>query len=128
MDKVWVKLALENLWDLGALGANPLCDKVAPPGSGTAKRAQALRDTILHAAQGLKTGGQASHFNILNRTFGLQGDARRHYQLYPTRPSRDDIMAELGLRSKAEYEQRLAAAIAALIAALQDCVVEPHKG
>jgi hypothetical protein len=115
MTLIWIKLALEDLWDPGALGANPLCDKVAPRGAGTAKRAKALQDTILHAAQRLKTGGQTSHFNILNRTFGLQGDARRRYQLYPTRPSRDDIIAELGLRSKSEYKRRLAAAIAALI-------------
>ena len=76
--------ALEVLWtDMGALARNPLVDELGlvPPGERDVyTRGSALIAVLMEAAQRLKGNGDAAHFEVLNRAYGMDGARRMRHR------------------------------------------------
>ena len=95
-----VRRALETLWtDVTALATNPLVEQLGVVDAGERdayRRAMALIDAILEAAQRLKTDGGAAHFALLNVCYGLAGTTRQCYELGGRRPTPEQIVTQVG--------------------------------
>jgi hypothetical protein len=117
-----LRRALEALWtDMGALARSPLVEQLGlvegwpeRDRQDAYKRASALIEAILDAAQRLKSNGGEEAFALLDRVYGL---ARQPVELRTVCTPPDDLAARGGL-SVAEYERHLDAAVTNLRDAL----------
>jgi hypothetical protein len=112
MKVTWVREALEDLWSVSGLLANPLIDELglALDESDSFRRAMALREAILQAGQRVKQSSDPEVFHLLNVTYGLEGKRCHRHQYSAARATPQEVADELGW-SIAEYETCLQTAL-----------------
>jgi hypothetical protein len=94
-----LRRALEALWtDMGVLARSPLVEQLGlvegwseRDRQDAYKRASALIDAILDAAQRLKSNGGEEVFALLDRVYGLNGAAQKPNRSIPIQSSRLEI-------------------------------------
>jgi hypothetical protein len=94
-----LRRALEALWtDMGVLARSPLVEQLdlvegwsERDRQDAYKRASALIDAILDAAQRLKSNGGEEAFALLDRVYGLNGAAQKLNRSIPIQSSRLEI-------------------------------------
>lgn len=116
--KFWLVMALQNLWDTGALLTNPLCDYFEQ--DERFDQAEALRQAILEGAERLRDQGAVANraYDLLDAAYGLSQEERERFRLYPSRPSKGELVKRAGLTWEA-YEQVMDAAVARLKVSLE---------
>lgn len=90
-----LRRALEALWtDMGVLARSPLVEQLGlvegwseRDRQDAYKRASALIEAILDAAQRLRSNGGEEVFALLDRAYGVEHARRMKYELYASRPS-----------------------------------------
>ncbi len=118
-----LRWALETLWtDAGALARNPLVEQLSltdgwpeQDKQDAYKRASALINALLAAAQQLEASGAKETFALLNRTYGLE---RHHRAAGTPRTPPKELATRAGL-TIAEYERQLDAALTDLRSVLR---------